>query len=74
MRTTLNLSEPAIATARRYAAARSVNLGQAVSDLIVQAERRALAVRSINGVWVADLPPNAQRITAAEVDALLANE
>ncbi len=74
MRTTLNLSEPAIATARRYAAARSVNLGQAVSDLIVQAERRALAVRSVDGVWVADLPSRAKRVTAADVDLLLANE
>ncbi len=74
MRITLDLSESAIATARRYAAARSVNLGQAVSDLIVQAERRALAVRSDNGVWVADLPSHTKRVTAAQVEAMLANE
>lgn len=74
MRTTLNLSEPAIATARRYAAARAVNLGQAVSDLIEQAERKALAVRSVNGVWIADLPSRAKRVTVADVNALLATE
>lgn len=74
MRTTLNLSTPALETARRYAAARSVNLGQAVSDLIEQTERQRLAMRSIDGVWVADLPLDTRRVTDADVEALLATE
>ena len=74
MRTTVNLSTTALATARRYAAARSVNLGQAVSDLIEQAERQRLAMRSVNGVWVADLPLDAKRVTDADVEDLLATE
>jgi hypothetical protein len=74
MRTTVNLSTAALATARRYAAARSVNLGQAVSDLIEQAASQRLAMRTVNGVWVADLPPDAKRITDADVADLLANE
>ena len=74
MRTTVNLSSSALETARRYAAARSVNLGQAVSDLIEQAERQRLAMRSIDGVWVADLPLDTRRVTDADVEALMATE
>ncbi len=70
----MNLSSLALETARRYAAARAVNLGQAVSDLIEQAERQRLAMRSVNGVWVADLPLDAKRVTDADVEALLATE
>ena len=64
MRTTVNLSTTALATARRYAAARSVNLGQAVSDLIEQTERQRLTMRSVDGVWVADLPNDKVAVAA----------
>ena len=74
MRTTVNLSSSALETARRYAAARSVNLGQAVSDLIEQTERQRLTMRSVDGVWVADLPLDTTRVTDADVEALLATE
>ena len=74
MRTTVNLSTTALATARRYAAARSVNLGQAVSDLIEQTERQRLTMRSVDGVWVGDLPLDTRRVTDADVEALLATE
>ena len=71
MRTTLNLSANALETARRYAAARSVNLGDAVSQLIEQATTRQLAIREVDGVWVADLGANAKPVSAALVDALM---
>ena len=71
MRTTLNLSANALETARRYAAARSVNLGDAVSQLIEQAATRQLAIREVDGVWVADLGANAKPVSAALVDALM---
>ncbi len=74
MRTTVNLSPAALETARRYAAARSVNLGQAVSDLIEQADRNVLSMRAKNGVWVADLPPGTKTVTDADVEALLAQD
>lgn len=74
MRTTVNLSSSALQTARRYAVARSVNLGQAVSDLIEQTERQRLTMRSVDGVWVADLPLDTRRVTDADVEALLATE
>ena len=71
MRTTLNLSANALETARRYAAARSVNLGDAVSHLIEQAATRQLAIREVDGVWVADLGTNAKPVSAELVDALM---
>ncbi len=74
MRTTFNISESALQTARRYAAARNVNLGQAVSDLIEQADRQRLAMKYVNGVWVADLPDNTQPVTSQQIEALLASE
>ena len=71
MRTTLNLSANALETARRYAAARSVNLGDAVSQLIEQAATRQLAIREVDGVWVADLGANTKPVSAEWVDALM---
>ena len=71
MRTTLNLSANALETARRYAAARSVNLGDAVSQLIEQATTRQLAIREVDGVRVADLGANAKPVSAEWVDALM---
>ena len=71
MRTTLNLSANALETARRYAAARSVNLGDAVSHLIEQATTRQLAMREVDGVWVAGLGANAKPVSAEWVDALM---
>ena len=71
MRTTLNLSANALETARRYAAARSVNLGDAVSHLIEQATTRQLAMREVDGVWVADLGANAKPVSAEWVNALM---
>ena len=71
MRTTLNLSANALETARRYAAARSVNLGDAVSLLIEQATTKQLAMREVDGVWVADLGANAKPVSAEWVDALM---
>ena len=71
MRTTLNLSANALETARTYAAAQSVNLGDAVSHLIEQATTRQLAMREVDGVWVADLGANAKTVSAELVDALM---
>ena len=71
MRTTLNLSANALETARTYAAAQSVNLGDAVSHLIEQATTRQLAMREVDGVWVADLGANAKTVSAELVDALI---
>jgi diphthamide biosynthesis methyltransferase len=74
MRTTVNLSESALEVARRHADARSMSLGQAVSDLIERAQRQQLAAREVNGVWVADLPLDERTVTSQDVEDLLDNE
>ena len=71
MRTTVNLSTQALETARRYAAARSVNLGQAVSDLVIQADANHFAMREVDGIWVASLDAAAPHISAELVEALM---
>ena len=71
MRTTVNLSNQALETARRYAAARSVNLGQAVSDLVMQADGNHFAMREVDGVWVASLQATAPRINAEMIEVLM---
>ena len=71
MRTTVNLSTQALETARRYAAARAVNLGQAVSDLVMQADANHFAMREVDGVWVASLDAAAPRVSAEMIEALM---
>ena len=48
-----------------------MNLGDAVSHLIEQAATRQLAIREVDGVWVADLGANAKPVSAEWVDALM---
>lgn len=74
MRTTVNLSESALETARRYAASRSINLGEAVSQLIETAHHKALTMKDMGGVWVADVPARPKTVTPELVDALLHDE
>jgi hypothetical protein len=68
MRTTLTLADEAFEAARTYASARSLKLGQAVSELILRASRSdRLPLKRKAGVWVFDLPPNTPKVTARQV-------
>jgi|GEM_PF-1173255 len=75
MRTTLTLSESAAEFAAQYAAARSLRLGQAVSELILSAQNRQTDLRfkpvKRGGVWVFDLPADTPMVTSAQVKAFL---
>ncbi len=71
MRTTLSLESDAFATAQAYARARSLKLGQAVSELIRLGSAERLPMRQVDGVWVFELPADAPKVTAAQVRALL---
>ena len=71
MRTTLTLESDAFATAQVYASARSLKLGQAVSELIRLGSAERLPMRQKDGVWVFELPPDTPRVTAARVKELL---
>ena len=71
MRTTITLEDDAFATAQAYARARSLRLGQAVSDLIRRGSTQALPIKCSGGVWVFELPPDAPAVTSRQVRQLL---
>lgn len=71
MRTTLTLEGDAFAAAQAYAQARSLKLGQAVSELIRQASGQRPELVRKGEVWVYDLPAETPRVTAAQVKSLL---
>jgi len=71
MRTTLTLEDDAFSAAQAYARARSLKLGQAVSELIRRASAEPLTFKQVDGVWVFDLPGDTPRVTAAQVKDLL---
>jgi hypothetical protein len=70
MRTTLNLDDDVLRTAKAYAEDRALPLGAAVSELM----RRGLAVRRptrvVNGLRVFDLPSDSPRVTSKRVREL----
>lgn len=71
MRTTFTLDDDAAALAQTYAKARSLRLGQAVSELIRRASAPPVAMRQRGQAWVFELPPEAPAVTARQVKALL---
>ena len=71
MRTTISLDDDAAELAKTYARARSLRLGQAVSELIRRASTPAVAIRQRGQAWVFELPPDAPRVTARQVRDLL---
>jgi hypothetical protein len=71
MRTTITIEDDAFATANAYAKARALKLGQAVSELIRRGSGEKLPLKLKDGVWVFDLPADAPRVTARQVQQLL---
>jgi uncharacterized protein with PIN domain len=71
MRTTFTLDDDAAELARTYAKARSLRLGQAVSELIRRASAPPMTLKKKGQAWVFELPPDAPPVTAAQVKALL---
>jgi hypothetical protein len=70
MRTTLSIEDDAFATAQAYANARSLKLGQAVSELIRRGTADKLPMKQKNGAWVFELPPGTPKVTAKQVKDL----
>lgn len=70
MRTTFTLDDDAAAMAQNYAKANALRLGQAVSELIRRASAPPSRLKK-GKPGVFDLPPDAPRVTAAQVKALL---
>jgi hypothetical protein len=71
MRTTFTLDEDAAALAQNYAKARSLRLGQAVSELIRRASAPPMTLKKKGKVWVIEAPPGAPTLTSEQVKNML---
>lgn len=74
MRTTLSLDDDVVEIAKDYAAVKNLSLGAAVSDLVRKGIEAPLRVRLVNGLYVADLPPDSPVVTAERVKELMDEE
>lgn len=71
MRVTLNLDDDALREAKRYAQARSIGLGRAVSDLVRRGLNAPIQTKTVNGIHVVVLPADSPKATSALVRELL---
>jgi len=67
MRTTFTLDDDAAQLAQAYARARSLRMGQAVSELIRRASTEPMGTAKRGQAWVFDLPADAPKVTARQV-------
>jgi hypothetical protein len=74
VRTTLSLDDDVVEIAKDYAAVKNLSLGAAVSDLVRKGIEAPLRVRLVNGLYVADLPPDSPVVTAERVKELMDEE
>jgi hypothetical protein len=71
MRTTFTLDDDAAAIAQTYAKARSLRLGQAVSELIRRANAPPLKLKQKGELWVIQAPEGAPTLTSEQVKNML---
>ena len=67
MRTTFTLDDDAAELARTYAKARSLRLGQAVSELIRRASAPPMVLKKKGEAWVIEAPPGTPKLTSEQV-------
>jgi hypothetical protein len=68
---TLTLDGDALLIASAFARARSLDLGQAVSELIRRGGAGRPPLRKTHGVWTFDLPADTAPLTARKVRRML---
>jgi len=70
VRTTLNLDDDALRLVREFSRDRSVDLGEAASELLRRGARARVPTRLVNGIVVFDIAPGGQKITTERVREL----
>jgi hypothetical protein len=70
MRTTINLDDDVLQVVKRYAEARSLALGKAVSQLVRRGLDAPLKTRTVNGLVIFDLPAGGPVVTTEQVKKL----
>ena len=73
MRTTISLDDDVFDMAKRYAEARSIALGKALSELARRGAEAPVRTRRVNGLVVFDLPEDTERVTTEQVKRLEAD-
>ena len=71
MRTTFTLDDDAAALAQNYAKARSLRLGQAVSELIRRASAPPMTLKKKGEVWVIQAPVGTPKLSSEQVRDML---
>jgi hypothetical protein len=70
MRTTISLDDDVFDMAKRYAEARSIALGKALSELARRGAEAPVKTRKVNGLVVFDLPDDTEKVTTEQVKRL----
>jgi len=71
MRTTFTLDDDAAVLAQNYAKARSLRLGQAVSELIRRASAPPVTLKKKGQLWVIPATPGAPKVSAQRVKDII---
>lgn len=75
MRTTFTLDDDAAQLAQTYAKARSLRLGQAVSELIRRASAPpTMKLKKKRELWVIAAPPGTPKVSSEQIKQLIDNE
>ena len=70
MRTTISLDDDVFDMAKRYAEARSIALGKALSELARRGAEAPVKSRNVNGLVVFDVPEDTERVTTEQIKRL----
>jgi hypothetical protein len=71
MRTTFTLDDDAASLAQTYAKARSLRLGQAISELIRRASAPPMKLKKKGEVWVIPATPGAPKVSSQRIKDLI---
>jgi hypothetical protein len=70
MRTTISLDDDVFEMVKRYAQARSMALGKALSELARRGADAPVKAHKVNGLVVFDLPEDTEKVTSEQVKRL----
>lgn len=70
VRTTLSLDDEVLPLIKRYAEARSLGLGKAVSELVRRGLRSQRPTRTVNGLQVFDLPADSPPVSRKKIEEI----
>jgi hypothetical protein len=71
MRTTFTLDDDAASLAQTYAKARSLRLGQAISELIRRASAPPMKLKKKGEVWVIPATPGAPKVSSQRIKDMI---